>query len=142
MSIISAYNTMSLRILLLIALLASVLLVGCSNPQKQIVGTWTFSDLEFGDDMANNPMGRGIMAGAIESARGTTMTFNDDGTFNGQAGAVTSSGTYTLTERNIQINYDNLGDLGRFRGTLSDDGKTLSVEIPNMPGTNIVYVKQ
>lgn len=133
---------MSIKPILLVAVLASLLFMGCGNPQKQIVGTWAFTEFEFGGDLANDPVTRAMVTNATEGMRGSTMEFKEDGTFAGKSMITSTSGAYTLTERRIQIAYDGLGDIGRFTGTLSDDGRTLLVDFPTLPGTKLVYHKQ
>lgn len=133
---------MTVKQLLCVAVSVSILLAGCGSPQKQIVGTWTFSELEFSGRLADSyPVRRMVEQGA-EFLKGDTLTFNDDGTFVRTTSDGSNAGTYTLTERRVQLQHDGWGDMGRYAATLSEDGETLHVEMPTSPDVQVVYLKK
>lgn len=115
-------------------------LVGCSSPNKQILGTWEFVELDM-DQTSNDAITRALLSTMTAPMQGTTMTFNDDATFSGQATMVETEGTYELDGRDVRIQYGGTVN-ARFNGRLSDDGKSLYFVIPELGDARAVYTKR
>ena len=129
---------MKRRVLLIIAVLVlAALMAGCSqgvNPEKDIVGTWRYSE----DMVAHVAELNGVeLSVAEEQVGGETMVFKNDGTFtmqNETASGARYDGSYTV--EGDQINFTVEGGSTVHSFTIKEEG-LYSKEAPDIAA----YVK-
>lgn len=107
--------------------------------KDRIIGSWTYSEpaVVFSSKNVLSSIGGKVAAQAIEKKLQTqfdkagikkgmmTMTFDKDGKFTQVIGKHTSSGTYTINDHNVVLNYG--GKIKQIVGTTQLDGNDLLI---------------
>jgi hypothetical protein len=126
--------------------LAAVLLAGCSNPVTSFVGTWNSA---LPATASQDPQAAQMMK---ELAKLNTLQVNPDKSFERTVFGIAMKGTYTVADKTATFsiltvagrdvsNSPSAIGVAVFFGTLSADGKTLTLTYQNGVGPPSTFVR-
>jgi hypothetical protein len=126
--------------------IAAVLLAGCAGPEKPFIGTW---NVTIPATSNQNPQAAQLMK---QFAQGNTLQVNPDKSFVWIIMGQSAKGTFTLVDKTATFKVATLGgkdmsspstpaDAWAMNGTVSDDGKTLTLKPTSGKGNGIAFTK-